>query len=158
MKISASHFRLIIRLVLAAVFIWASIAKLISGGPAVASSVFESVTSGNLALRYVVIFSELLLGFWLLSGFLQRSSVIAAIIVLSAFSALLTAEIIRPNPKPCGCGLLVSASTSSVRADLTLGLVRNGLLIIGGGWFFLAAERKRGSPLSSPISGPVGAI
>jgi hypothetical protein len=136
-----------VRMMLAGVFAYAVAAKVLYANPEDGAATMLSEWAGSGLASYMLIMAELLLVLWLLSGLSVRHAALVTVILLSGFSGLIINEIQKDRPKPCGCAGVVAAldDPAAVRRSLAISLGRNGLLIAGAAWLFLAqptAERR----------------
>jgi hypothetical protein len=126
---------------LAGFLAYAAAAKLILGGWQGTADTIVAAWAGTPLLHYALIAAELVLAGWLVIGTCPRSSAAVALLLLSAFSGLIVREMRKDHPKPCGCaGAVVDADDpAAVRRSLMFSLGRNGLMMAGAAWLFLAA-------------------
>lgn len=75
-----------------------------------------------------LVFLEVLLAAWLISGFRPRASLVVAIMLLILFSVVLGALLVVNPTSPCGCGLPTISGNGAV--DNGIGIARNALLIV----------------------------
>lgn len=130
-----------IRFLFAIMFSWFALQKIHSFG-VVEGSVFSSLP---IWMRICVISVELIMSAWLFSGKNSRAAMIATIIVLSAFSGVITHQLRQPAPLPCGCGSLSQQleKTLSVRSSLKFGLARNCLLLAASFYYISALPARK---------------
>lgn len=75
-----------------------------------------------------LVFLEVLLAAWLISGFRPRASLAVAIMLLVLFSVVLGALLVVNPTSPCGCGLPAFSENGAVNNGI--GIARNVLLIV----------------------------
>jgi hypothetical protein len=127
-----SLIRVLARLLIAGTFLWAAFAKLRMGQSNAPPATLYEQWAQAYSIHYALIFSEVALAVWLLSNCRQRAATIAVVVVLSAFSGLLLAELGRDHPLPCGCmgaEYLAAHDPAAVRITLAWSLGRNTFLI-----------------------------
>jgi len=92
--------RRLIRFLLAAVFIYTGVVKLLST-PADRNTIYGRTPAW---LQAILPYGELGLAAWLVSDWFPTHAALTSIAVLSLFSGVIGAELRKPNPSPCGCG------------------------------------------------------
>lgn len=160
----------VLRVLIGAPLLWAGVTKLAAPRSAAmpggaATSIYERIMPASSSARIALAGAEALLGAVVVMRALPRAAVTAAILAYLVFTALVAAELMRPEPIPCGCfGPAANASSSgtgdnvtapargpsptSVRAGLVISLVRNVSLIGVSTWWLvvfssLAAREPR---------------
>ena len=139
------QLQLAIRVVLAAVFAYAAIAK---AWPSSASNppwtIFASL-SQSVTIRRSVMCAEAILAIWLVTGFEVKVAGVVTLTILSAFTGLIVLELGHDLPKPCGC---MGASNAlmdaiSIRRSLHMDLIRNLMLMIAASSLYLWSESSK---------------
>jgi prepilin-type N-terminal cleavage/methylation domain-containing protein len=104
-----------------------------------------------------VVLAEAFLGGLLIAGVKERVTIFVSLVTLVVLSLTLIYLRISPSPLSCGCFGLVKSSMGP-REEATVGLIRNGALLIVNGWlvvrhglpfgssFLKSRERSRGAP------------
>lgn len=130
------------RFLLAGVFLWAALAKAISGP--VANTMYGALVSHSGMLHYVVIAGEVGLAVWLITGWRPRASALAVLLVLSVFSGGILVELRSEHPRPCGCmsAAAKEARDQAIQRGLMWSLVRNGLMVTAASWVLMTAMSK----------------
>ena len=144
MTMGGSKWRILVRCVLASVLLWAAFAKLLNGHNQMRPvTVFDEWTSHS-SVRIALIAGEIALAVWLISGLWNRMAAVTLLVLLSAFSAVLTLELKREHPKPCGCMGPAAAiyDPAVIRKSLDWSLARNGALMFCAASLFVRAERR----------------
>lgn len=103
-------------------------------------TIYDRIVGFSLWRHYAILAMEGVIGLWVIIGIRPRWSSIAAGVLLLAFCALLGAELVRENPSTCGCGIRQVFPGGDPRVDLIMGLVRNGILLLGCAWLYLLGE------------------
>jgi len=145
-----------LRLLLAGVFLWAAIGKIVrpSGGGALV----DAVAPAGTAQHYGLVGGELLLAWWLMSGLWPRVSAVVAVAALAVFTGAIGSELARPDPRACGCGAVevlpdgAVPDPAAVRRSLRLAVARNVVLILAGAAAAVLAAPPRRVP--APVSDP----
>ncbi len=75
-----------------------------------------------------LVFLEVLLAAWLISGIRPRACLIVTTILLILFSVVLGALLVVNPTSPCGCGLPAISGNGAI--DNGIGMARNALLIM----------------------------
>lgn len=75
-----------------------------------------------------LVFLEVLLAAWLVSGFRPRASLVFTITLLFLFSVVLGALLVVNPTSPCGCGLPAISGNGAINNGI--GIARNALLIV----------------------------
>ena len=124
--------RLIVRIVLSTVFLWAAVSKLWPAAPGAPSSVLGDLER-EFSMPYALLPAlELSLAAWIASGYAPRAGALIMTAALSAFTGLMLTELMRVRPRDCGCfGATIKAPT---HAQLALGVCRNIAFITGAMW------------------------
>ncbi len=130
---------LVVRLLLAGVFLWAAIAKAISGP--IANTMYGALVSHGEMFHYAMITGEVGLAAWLITGWRPRASALAVVLLLSVFSGGILVELRSKHPRPCGCmsAAAKEARDQAIQRSLMWSLVRNGLMVIAASWLVLIA-------------------
>jgi len=133
----------IIRIVVAGILLWAAWKKF--SVPPGSVTMYDGWVRSFPPIRFALPGLELVLAVWLASGWRVRIPVIAAIVLLSIFSALLAAELSKDNPDPCGCLETPDAIVAPelIRRDLMLGVARNLAMMTGLAYLLASAPRDR---------------
>jgi hypothetical protein len=134
---------LIMRFFLGCVFVVMAVSKIsVLKRPTLGGSIFEDWAANYPALGYGLIVIEIALGLWLLSGLVIRKAAWTTIILLVLFSGFIATEIVRKNPRTCGCAVPVipGQPPRSIRKELALSLARNIVLIAGAGWLIVVGS------------------
>jgi hypothetical protein len=143
---SASMLRCVIGLV----FVIAALAKLTSLGNAPPDDLLKAVIGPSPSARVVVCAAEFFLGLWIIIGVAPRLSALATLIVCSSFLGVLGAEVVKAQPKPCGCfGLaLPMSSPEQTRAGLIRSIGLNVAMMVAAGLAlrFSLSARQNASP------------
>lgn len=131
--------QLVVRLLLAAVFAHASIAKGLNIASVRASPTIFSNLSVSSPIQRTVIGGEAFLAIWLVSGIETSAGSAVAITLLSIFTGILLTELTKDRPLPCGCSGApkVFMDALSVRRSLQIDLIRNLLLLSAASFLFL---------------------
>lgn len=98
---------LLLRLVLAAVFLWAGGTKLYSlvvHPHIISPTMFDYYLGSTGPWRYLACIAEIMLGLWLFIGWFRRLAVWTAFLTLLIFTGLIAWELQKADPLPCGCG------------------------------------------------------
>lgn len=135
--------RSVIRLVLAGLLLWAGVSKL-AGRQDASDTMFDAFMSRTPTTAYAVLAVEIVLGLWLLSDMRVRPAAIATVVLLSAFSGALAAEMRKERPKPCGClgAVTARADPDVIRQQLAVSLLRNGLMMAGACVLVVRGNRR----------------
>lgn len=142
--------RIFLRLLVALAFAWGGLSKLESfrttqpDGQAFRTrhaTVVDDMTRGDKRLLFLLIFFELLLAGWLISTKAERAALVLAVAMLSLFTGLLAAEVVKSEPRPCGCdGYSAAAQSSkSIRVGLIVSMTRNGVIMLAAALAFINA-------------------
>jgi hypothetical protein len=130
-----------VRVCIAAVLLWAAVTKL-AGGAAVGvhTTIFFEWMRTPLE-RALFCAAEIALAILFLAQLWPRIIALWLIFVLSLFIGVLFLDLLRERPKPCGCmgNSGQTQTTSEIRKSLIFEVCRNGLLMAGTAWIFLAA-------------------
>ena len=152
---SKSLIRFIAVVLLAVVFTYTGVSKLIQGlgGEPAAPSLLTRFVGTSSAAMVAVGIVEVVLAAWLISGWAKRPAAAVELIALASFTGVLAAEATKEFPKPCGCAAksAVSDDPEAVRRSLWVGVGRN-LLLMGaaGAAALLAGVPLRSRPASTP--------
>ena len=141
--------QMVIRLLVAAVFLWAAINKQLSHTP-LPVTLYDEVIAHHRILGFLIPIGEGALALWLLLGVKVRYSAMLVVIVLSVYTGLILRELGSSYPQPCGCLGAAAAmyEPAAIRRSLLLDLARNALLGFGSVYLFMAAAgtvQKRGT-------------
>jgi hypothetical protein len=115
------------------VFASAAAAKVLAGAGHESTTIVGSLGNGG---RWALIAAELALAIWFFAGRGLISGSVAAVAMLSCFTAVLVCELDKPAPRDCGCfGNQAAAisDTQSIRRSLHWGIARNVGLMVGCG-------------------------
>jgi uncharacterized membrane protein YphA (DoxX/SURF4 family) len=142
-----SRFRLVVRLILAAIFAIAAIDKMSDAdsrksAPTVYSELFSSAVVPS-----AVISAEIFLAVWLMSGLGEKGAAAIAIVILSVFAGVVLLELTKDNPKPCGClGAPKHLSdVSAIRRSLQIDLIRNLIMMVAASLLYLLPRAPKHS-------------
>lgn len=105
-----------------------------------AETIYDRIVGFSLWRHNTILAIETIIGLWVISSWRPRWSVMAAGTMLLAFCALLGAELWRETPMNCGCGMRQVFPDGDPRVGLIIGLVRNGVLLLGCVWLYLLSE------------------
>jgi len=140
----------LIRIVLAAVFLWAACHKLVYRNDSAFGSgtVFDEMIPSRTPAYFAVIGVEVALAAWLISGIRLRQGALTALLFLSFLSGVVAMEVTRSNPKPCGCfGESTTVQSSrAIRWSLVGSMCRNAALM--GATAYLLLKVPRGTKRS----------
>jgi hypothetical protein len=133
------RFQFVVRLLLAAVFAYASVVKAMDKSSAQSSPTIFSNFSPSSPIHWTVIGAEAFLAVWLVSGIEISAGSAVAIILLSVFTGILLTELTKDRPLPCGCSGAPKAvmGVLSVRRSLRIEIIRNLLMLIAASFLFL---------------------
>lgn len=119
--------RTLLRIALAAVFLWAGMAKLLDRPGD--HTLYGSLVGRWALPHYSFCAIELALGVWLLCGRRPTGSATLAAVVLAFFMGILVSGLIKENAEPCGCGFSRNAGPAGqIRRDLYATLAIDGIL------------------------------
>jgi hypothetical protein len=149
------HIQRMLRILVGLVFLYSSGSKLLTTTPQLTMPTIFSDWSQHPTIRFVTICGEAVIGLWMLSGIRPATASLLTIACVSGFSALLTVEIGKPIPKPCGCmgPSITLQSVHEVRAGLYLDLLRNAGLMAATGWIYLKPKGRKSSIQRERIRG-----
>lgn len=103
------RFFFILRLLIAALFLWAGGVKLqalCTTHHHTVQSMFELYLGTTGPWRWLAAGAEVGLGCWVLVGRPLKPALWTALLVLMGFTVLLIWELTKENPVPCGCGAM----------------------------------------------------
>jgi uncharacterized membrane protein YphA (DoxX/SURF4 family) len=145
--IITSRLQLIVRIALAAVFLYAAAMKAIRVDTGSLPSTMFSEWARSHLLRDLIIAGEIFMAAWLLMGVELHLASVLAIGVVSVFSGLVIFEIEAQHPKPCGCTgvAIVAQNPQAIRSSLRFDLARNALMICGAGCLYVSAKSRSGT-------------
>ena len=134
------------RIAVGAIFVYAGAGKFLadSAGPTMFTEFFPNGSIGG----YVAASAEVVLGLWLVSGFLKQWSAGVAMATLLFFSGLIVREMNKPDPNPCGCirevlpGDVLVDRAAEVRRRLRISLGRNAALMGCAAMTLLSVPRR----------------
>jgi hypothetical protein len=150
--------RLAVRLSLAGVLFWAAASELVFTDSTPKTDTIYSLWMQTPLRRFAWAGFQGMIGVWLLSGIGGRSAAAALVVLLSAFSGLIASEMLRDQPKPCGCmgaEFVLSHDPAAIRRSLAFALARNGLMMVGAGWLVVIVRpngTKEPQPPDAEIS------
>lgn len=139
--LSNKYFLLVLRLVIGAVFIYASYDKLLNPEEfAKAVNNYKILPYGMVNIMAIVIpYIELFTGILLIFGLYTRGSAMVFIILLIVFIAALVNAQVRGLDISCGC---FSLETSSEKGDILIRIIEDILLLAGTIIVYIYSNRK----------------
>jgi len=161
------RFSFIFRLLIAALFLWAGGVKLhalCTTHQHTVQSMVELYLGTSGPWRWLAAGAEVGLGCWVLVGLPLKLALGTALVVLMVFTVLLTWELTKENPVPCGCGAMdyaflfgpLPATTKSlmglpqrdlrpIQLALGISLVRNLVMMVAIGFMLDRLRNTSGS-------------
>ncbi len=117
----------IARVFLGGIFVWAGIQGLSTRSAHAKSSVLDKWLADSHERRIAFDVAECVLGAWIASGAREGAGLLVGILVLSAFTGVLAAELRSDLPRPCGCFEAAPITSDPVTAarHLREGILRN---------------------------------
>lgn len=135
--------RLLVRLALGGLFLYAAWNKWLAGPPNGAHATMYDRYATSAVVHYLFLSCEMLLGAWLLSGWRLTTSSLASICLLGVFCTLIMIELQRRAPRDCGCGIRpVIEDPFLVLRSLRQSLMWNGLMVGAALWLWIVAPLK----------------
>lgn len=140
------------RVLIGGTFLLAAYAKLRDGMSYLPpETIYDRIVAFSPWRHYAILGMETVIGLWVLSSIRTRWASLAAGLMVIAFCALLSAELIKESPSNCGCGIRQVYPDGDPRSNLIAGLVRNAFLLLGALWLYFVGEE---APATPPVTAP----
>lgn len=87
---------------------------------------------------------EMGLVLWLISGLFKRSALAVVIVMMAAFTSILTYEIVQEDPRPCGCSKQERLENArEVKKQLAMQIALDVSLMGLAGWGIALLNKKK---------------
>jgi hypothetical protein len=135
---------------LAALLLWAAVSKIVERQtPRASTTIFDEITRQSKVIRYSVVGMEVCVAAWLIAGRLLPIASLMLLVMLTAFTGLIAAELSKGDPRACGCfgANRAAQDPAAIRRGLVVSLVRNGFLLTATGWLFFVSAKEVGADM-----------
>lgn len=98
-------------------------------------TIYDAYFPPGSARHWAFVGIEAAIGLWLISGIRARAAALVAMLVFLAFIGVLFREVLKTDPRLCGCGL-ESVEPDSIHAALWRAIGFDVLLLLGAAWLW----------------------